>query len=300
MFWSIDANSVRSYDASAMRHFCTLFDFKYIPQGLALYESLVRHSSEDFTLDVLAMDDSCAEALRAMNLEHAGITRLSLFEIQDPSLVSLRKSRTWQEFCWTMGSVFTDLVMQFGGVNEITYLDADMMFFSDPKVIFDEIGDRSIAVIPHRLIRSKKHLEVNGKFNVSWVTFRNTPNGRECLSTWAAQCRERCSAKEGCGDQLYLDAWPAKYGDDLCVIQNLGAGLAPWNLANYRLTEGPAVDGRPVVFYHYHELSINGPGNYRLTNYELRPEDVDLIYSPYLAEHKKAKERIASAVYLPA
>lgn len=281
-----------------MRHYCTLFDSKYLPQGLALYESLKRHSSEPFRLTVLPLDLDCEQTLRAMELQHVEVTSFGIWDLTADKL-GLKKWRTYQEYCWTCASVFTGLLQEILAV-DITYLDADLMFFSDPKVVFDEIGDRSIAVIPHRLSenKDKARLSKNGKFNVSWVTLKNTPVGRECLSTWAAQCRERCSAEVGCGDQGYLDEWPEKYGDDLCVIQNIGAGVAPWNLSSYRLgelhfLEKPTevfVNDKQVVFYHFHEYQHDK----RLTNYPLREEDKRLIYAPYIAACIDACKRIQS------
>lgn len=283
-----------------MRNYCTLFDSKYLPQGLALYESLKRHSSEPFTLYVLPMDAECADVLISMVLP--GVILVHGFH-ELPQIQPLRATRTHQEYCWTLASQLAEVLLP--ELDEINYIDADCFFFSDPEVIFDEIGERSIGIIPHRFIPSKKHLEVNGQFNVSLVHFKNDPVGRECLSTWAAQCREKCSAKEGCGDQKYLDAWPAKYGPELCVIQNIGVGLAPWNLANYwvhldahdfTLIAGRhGFGGWRVVMYHFHEFRSNTDGSYRLTNYDLRPEDVELIYEPYIQAVEAAKGLIASS-----
>ena len=278
-----------------MRHYCTLFDSKYLPQGLALYESLKANESKRFALWILAMDVDCEIVLRDMRLPNARICSREWFERQ--ARFAIKDGQTWQEYCWACASVFTDHLMQIceddenETFDEFIYLDADCYFFNSPAVIFEEIGARSIAVVPHRLIPSKKHLEINGKYNVSLVYFKNTPNGRECLSTWAAQCRQRCSAQIGCGDQKYVEEFE-KYGDDLFVIQNIGVGVAPWNLANYKLTAGPRVDGQPVVFYHYHEYIHEK----RLTKYELRPEDREIIYEPYIQAVNRANERIASVL----
>lgn len=283
------------------RHYCTLFDSKYLPQGLALYESLKKHSSEEFYLHILAMDSQSQQLLSALNLENVAIIPLNQIEELSPlgDWKAIRSNRTWQEYCWTMASSLTELITDalwnspiYMGQppGHLTYLDADLMFFSDPKVIFDEIGDRSIAVIPHRWNeKDRKRLEINGKFNVSWTTFKNNAIGRECLSTWARQCRERCSAKVGCGDQKYLDEF-VKYGSELCVIENIGAGVAPWNLQNYTVSPGPKVDGVDVVFAHFHEYSHGK----RLTNYPLRQQDRDFIYDPYVRAVESAQQRIAS------
>lgn len=285
-----------------MRNFCSLFDSAYFTRGLVLYESLVEHCSEPFTLFILPMDDAAAEMLQ--RLELPGVMMVTDFHQDHPGMAGTMKNRTWQEYCWTCASNLCEALM-LAGLEEITYLDADMMFFSDPEVIFKEIGTRSIAVIPHRLIPSKKHLELNGRFNVCWITLKNL-TGFECVIRWARQCRERCSAVIGCGDQVYLDEWPALYGSELAIIENIGAGLAPWNLANYALYEhsftdqvivsDPSMVGTsrsytPVVFYHYHEFTEKEDGSFHLTNYELRPDDIRLIYEPYLAAYRAARER---------
>ncbi len=276
-----------------MRHYVTLFDRNYLAKGLAMIESLRRHSGEPFAITVLALDDETRFSLEALNINEVFTIELRNFEME-LSLAAVKASRSWQEYCWTLASVFTDQMTGFRSFKEITYLDADLFFFSDPEVIFDEIGDRSIGIIPHRLIPSKRHLEVNGKFNVGWVTFRNNETGRECARRWAQQCRHRCSATDGCGDQKYLDEWPDRYGDEVCIIQNIGANLAPWNLANYRITEGPKADDIPAVFFHAHEFQELEGGAFRLTNYELRDADIHLIYGPYIDAYKAAKERIES------
>lgn len=285
--------------AERIRHYCTLFDSRYLPQGLVLYDSLLKHSSEPFKLHILPLDEVCHQALLYLKLENVAIWNREPFE-----RTGLQDGRTWAEWCWTLASIFSEQVMSWLrhiGIQDVTYLDADMMFFSDSEVIHKEIGDRSIAVIPHRFIPEKRYLEVNGKFNVSWVTFKNDDIAQECLRTWAWQCRRKCSATDECGDQKYLDAWPDKYGRHLAIIENIGAGLAPWNLANYRLLQNgqrvdlaDGTDDKPVVFYHYHEFAENADGSFRLTNYRLRPEDIQLIYEPYLEAYKAAQSKVQS------
>lgn len=280
-----------------MRNYCTLFDSAYLDRGMVMIESLVHHSEESINVYVLAMDEKCAEVLRSKVSMTTRFSVVSLAEFIAASphpMGGVKKSRTWQEFCWTCASSFAEFIKGWFVLDEITYLDADLMFFSDPQQIFDEIENRSIGIIPHRFESPK--IATNGKFNVSWVTFRGEV-GQRCLSRWAEQCREWCFYRTEpgrFGDQKYLDEFEGLYGDAVAVIENPGAGLAPWNLSQYRITDGPLVDGRPVVFYHYHETSFAEDGSVRrFTNYPLRPEDKRLIYAPYAAAHQKAKESIA-------
>lgn len=286
-----------------MRHYCTLFDKRFLPQGLALYDSLKRHSIQPFVLHVLAMDTECEELLKALELDSVRIVSLSVFEAC-AGMGDIRSTRTWQEYCWTCASNLMRYIMGFTSVGDlVTYLDADMMFFADPEAIFTEIGSRSIAVTPHRFTsQNRQRLEGNGRFNVSWVSIKNSGIGRKCVELWARQCREWCFYRnDGArfGDQKYLDAWPDLYPFEVCEIQNIGAGLAPWNLANYELTAGPLVDAQPVIFFHYHEFKRLSKSAFRLTNYVLNEGAREFIYQPYIDALKSADTRI-EAIHLPA
>lgn len=279
-----------------MRHYATLFDSRYLPQGLALYESLKHHSSQPFCLHVLAMDDQCRETLKSLNLP-----RIEVDEVPMSRTLTfpMEPARTWQEFCWTCASNYAEMLFFYPDheVSDLTYLDADTFFFSDPEAVFAEIGDKSIGIIPHRFPPERKHMEVNGRFNVSWVTFRG-PIGFECLENWARQCREKCSAKEGCGDQKYLDTWSTDYPGEVCEIQNIGVGAAPWNLSQYKVIgdwhdEVLLRDGtlrQSLVMYHFHEYQHGK----RLTNYKIREQDIKWIYVPYIAAVTEARKQIDS------
>lgn len=273
-----------------MRYYATLFDSTYLSKGLALHQSLLQHSSEDFTLRILAMDEVCRHALAQLELSNVEVIKLDYVE-RSLGIQDLRAKRSWLEYCWTMASQFMFFFMR-AGLREITYLDADLFFFSDPTVVFDTIAERSIAITPHRFIPAKEYLRVNGEFNVGWVTFRNTTRGFACSDYWATQVRARCSAVIGCGDQAYLDEWPYLYRDDLCVLPKT-VNVAPWNVGNWSITAGPCIDNLPVICYHFHEFQDNHDGTFRLTNYDLRDEDMQCIYQPYITAYLAARARIA-------
>lgn len=275
------------------RDFASLWDRNYCAKGLALYESLTRHCSEPFTLHVLAMCEKTQRILDEMALPNMHVMALSAFE-RALNLQPVRDGRSWAEYCWTVGSSLMEYLMPWLGPEGITYLDSDLMFFSDPKAIFDEMGDRSLAIIPHRFPEGKRFMERNGIFNVGWVTGRNTEAGRRCISRWAAQCRQWCFARNEdgkFGDQSYLDSWPADFPGDVAIIENVGAGLAPWNIAKYALIaagESVEVDRRQLVFYHFHEFVDEK----FLTGYALRSEDLSLVYCPYVTAWTDANRRI--------
>jgi hypothetical protein len=270
-----------------MRHYCTVSDSKYLPKLLVMYKSLRKYSSVDIMLDVLALDEDTQRVLDELGRDDMLVTSIESIGLRH------KDGQPWPEFCWSCASQFADHLLKTLTIPDLTYLDADEMYFSDPEPIFEEIGDKSIGVVEHRLIPSKKHLAVNGRFNVAFNFFKNNAIGRECLSTWAAQVRERCDSST-CGDQKFLDSWPAKYGDECHVVQHIGADTAPWNLGNWNVTEGPCVDGQRIIFHHYHEFCERPDGSFRLTNYDLRPEDIEFIYRPFVDSYRRAQEQIGS------
>lgn len=274
------------------RYYCSVSDRNYLTKLLCLYESILRHSYSPFCLYVLALDESTRMELARLKLEHA-ITIECEYFVSQLNLRGVRKNRTHLEWCWTTASQFCEFLFQ-AGLREITYLDADLFMFSDPEAVFSEIGDRPIAVTPHRFIPEKAHLIINGQMNVGWVTFKNTTDGRACLYRWAAQVRDRCSAEVGCGDQAYLDEFVYLFGSDVCILSK-GINAGPWSIGNWQVTEGPRLDGEQLIAYHLHELAELEDGSMRLTNYDLREEDVVHIYRPYLEAYRAAKERIAAA-----
>lgn len=190
--------------------YSTLFDSKYLSKGIVLLKSLKEVASDAFTY-VLCLDRFSHETISKLGLADRIFT-LDLIDSEE--LRKANSNRTHQEYCWTLASYFTNWVREKENLDEITYLDADMMFFSSPESIFDEIGEAATGIIPHRFTPQKQYLEVNGKYNVSWVTFKGQM-GAQILKDWSNKCLDWCYNKaepERMGDQKYLDFWKKEYG----------------------------------------------------------------------------------------
>ena len=82
-----------------MEHFVTYFNHKYIPQGLCLHDSMQKKIG-DFVLWILCLDDETYELLEKKQLE--GVNLLKLSEWEDDRLLSVKNSRTFSEYCWTL------------------------------------------------------------------------------------------------------------------------------------------------------------------------------------------------------
>lgn len=273
------------------RYFCTLFDSGYLLKGLAMIRSLARFCPE-MKIHVLCMDDQTKSILERLNMSF--INCITLTEVENEELLKAKADRGVAEYCWTLSSCFTWYVMQnYPEIDQLTYVDADLLFYSDVEPIFDEIGDASIAIIEHRFTERLKDREVNGRFCVEWVGFRRDVQGLACLSRWREQCIEWCyyRLEDGkMGDQKYLDEWPNLYSK--ChIILHTGAGVAPWNYAQYSFgkleNEYITVEGAPLIFYHFHQFQLLKNGEFdRLSSFYTsecsEPSDIYEIYEETL------------------
>jgi len=244
-----------------MYHFCTYFDRNYIAQGLTLYRSLSRNSGP-FILWVLCFDDPTYDLLMQMGIDNLRPVPLRDLEQGDGPLRKTKTDRSRVEYIFTCTPSWPLYLLNVHPeIDMITYLDADLYFYSNPAPIFDEITDRSILIIGHRFPEHLRHLEIHGIYNVGLLTFRNDSRGRDCLQWWRERCLEWCFDRLEDGryaDQKYLDYWPERF-PGVGVLQHKGAGLAPWNFMKYKIDiekTGVTIDGQPLIFYHFHGFRL--------------------------------------------
>ena len=62
-------------------HFVTLFDHKFLPQGLALHSSLVEHC-EDFVLWILCLDSQVERKLKDFRLINVRLLSLDFWRLR--------------------------------------------------------------------------------------------------------------------------------------------------------------------------------------------------------------------------
>jgi hypothetical protein len=171
----------------------------------------------------------------------------------------------------------------------ITYLDADLFFFSDPAPVLAELGDQSILMVGQRYPAERAHEMVDyGFYNVGLNSFRNDADGLACLSWWGERCLEWCYQRVEAGkfgDQKYLDDWPQRFRR-VVVAQHAGIGLAHWNINEHMLTRQHGhvlVDGRPLVCYHFSCFRLINRIVYQpVINAKITITAQRYIYEPYV------------------
>jgi hypothetical protein len=244
----------------ANRVYCTYFDHNYLSRGLALYHSLQRHAP-GARLWVLCLSEECYQTLVTLGLPNLMPRRLAEFEAEDLELAATRSTRSTIEYYFTCSPAWMLFVLSREPDAEwVTYLDGDLFFFEPPEVIYRELQDAAVAIIPHRYPAKVARLQKFGTYNVGWVGVRNDPDGIAVVKWWRERCIEWCHDYvdgDRFADQGYLGSF-SSLSPRVKVIENIGANLAPWNVGNYRVEfcdNRVMIDAiHPLIFFHFQGL----------------------------------------------
>ena len=271
---------------------------------MVMYESLKTHSGE-FHLYIFAFDDLSFKILLELNLQN--VTVISLNEFETPELLEIKGGRSKAEYCWSCTPSIINHVLNNYNVSVCTYLDSDLVFYSDPSVLIEEMIDhqKNVLITEHRFSPLARLYEEKraGRFCVQFVTFTNEKNSLEILEKWRLQCINWCYARyeDGkFGDQKYLDDWPLTYSN-IHILQHHGGGIAPWNLQQYRFFEnGNSITASikktgsifKVVFFHFQYVKFINKGAYDIGWYLIPASVKKLFYTSYFKKIEDIEKRL--------
>jgi hypothetical protein len=272
-----------------------------------MYESLSAHCN-DFHLYIFAFDDLTRDILQNLNPEK--VTVVSLDEFETDELKEVKKDRSRAEYCWTCTPSIISHVLKNYKVQDCTYIDSDLYFYSDPTVLLEELEEynKNVLITEHRYsYLPRLHGEKRaGRFCVQFLTIRNEENSLKVLEKWRNQCIGWCYARHEdgkFGDQKYLDEWPVIY-DNTHILRHHGGGIAPWNLQQYFFYEdGRIIKGKvkksglefSVVFYHFQYVKFLEDGSYDIGWYQITSTARKLFYKPYLKKIEGIEARLMTS-----
>lgn len=266
---------------------------------MVMLESLRAHCPGAH-VHVLCLSDECHAALSELAYPHVSLIRLQDLEAADPDLLAVRPTRSLIEYYFTITPCLPWFLLTKQGLEEVTYLDADMLFFSSPEPIFAEAGDASVIITPHRFSAHLQERERYGVYNVSWLTFRKTVDGMACLSWYRDACIDWCYdvlEENRFADQKYLNYFPRKYSG-VHVMRHPGGGVAPWNIEGVKIESREEViltNGVPLIFYHAHGFkqltgSFFSSGLYEYAT-KVSPEQKKYLFKAYIAMLYRSKKK---------
>ena len=274
-----------------MEHYVTLFDSLFLPQGVALHASLLRHA-QPFTLWVLCVDETTQDVLDRLQL--ANIRTIGLAEIETEELLAVKGGRSRGEYCWTLTPFSPQLVFdREPSAMRVTYLDADTWFCRSPAEIFEDFdaSGKAVLITEHAYAPEYDQTPQTGRFCVQFMTFKRD-EGEVVRRWWAERCIEWCFARienGRFGDQMYLDDWPVRFRDLVHVLRKPSLTQAPWNVTRFAPSE--------AAFFHFHGLRLLRNRSLLLADsyYPLPATTRRMIYLPYLQDFRDAVQRLQAA-----
>jgi hypothetical protein len=277
-----------------MRNYCTVFDKYYLYQGCALYNSLTKVTT-DFILYALCLDELSYETI--LKLNNSNFVPIVLSEIMSEEVIKLRARTTYPQFCWACQPLVCELVLDKFKAEMVTYLEADSLFFSDPEVLFNEMGEKSVTLAPHNFPADQDQSKTAGTYITHFNAFRNDECGRNILNEWKRNCflYDKDNPPSFRPGQLLMDEWPDKF-DCVHVLQNIGAGVAPWNVESESLklvNDKLYFNEIAVVFYHFHKYARTVDGRHDLGDYKISTNTIALVYQEYARSIDLAKQQVA-------
>ena len=261
-----------------MEHFVTIFNNNYLPQGLCLYESLANNYKK-FTLWVISLDEDLDKNLRKIGKKNIKVVSRKNFETD--KLKRIKNQRTIAEYCWTLTPIAPKIIFNLeSSVNRVTYVDADMFFFKNPKDAFIEFEEskKSILITEHDFDIDQEYKEkLSGKYIVQFVIFKKD-SSEDLRKWWEDKCIEDCSSKIsnlGIGDQKHLSEMYEKFQDKVHILKKNELFRSTWNYK--KLVEND------LSAWHFHGLKIINKKLIFLSSLESMPNNIFLkIYLPYL------------------
>ena len=288
--------------------FVTTFDKKYYTRGITMLDSLIENS-QNLKIFILALDSITHDCLTSLYVNNPNIIVLNELEINNCDLSKLKTTRKYFEYCWALSSILCNYVLSNHN-EDVIYVDADLYFFSEVESLITECKLGDTAITPHRFSHKYSKLIKNGIYNVQWVYFKNNANGRRISADWMQNCIVSTSydVEAGIvGDQKYLDEWSQKF-TNVKIIENIGAGVAPWNQENYTFRQKDKlviIDNQfQLIFFHFHSLKVllNKYVILADSTYNIGQKTKNIIYLKYLNEYNKrllGKENNSNLIILP-
>lgn len=266
-----------------------------------MYNSLEK-TGVSFHIYIFAFDDTCLEVLKKLKLKNATIVSLKEFESNE--LLAVKQDRSRAEYSWTCASSTILYSIKTFKLDNCTYVDADLYFYQSPKVLFDEMGSKSILITEHRYPPKFNRETKSGTYCVQFITFHNNKDGMKALEWWVNSCIDWCYDRyeDGkFGDQKYLDDWLTRF-KGVHVLKHLGGGLALWNIEQWpflkrtdNIVEFLNTEDKSTfeaIFYHYHYVRFYRNNIVDLGWRSLTKAIVKNLYTPYIMELQEIEKYI--------
>lgn len=248
----------------------TSVNFNYLGRALTLARSVKEHDPDiHFVLLIVEPDFKFSKEKKQILLSSDNGNMFNEILTLDDLNLSLNED-FWQysvvEMCTAVKGQAAVHLLHRDDAKFVTYLDPDLFFYRSLVEIRVEHQKGDVLLTPHlnhvpylnKVIINDEMAGVlrHGIFNLGFVSFKNTKNGRDIAAWWAD--RLQISSKTDYANGLFTDQkwWDLSqiYFKNTWVVKNDGWNMAPWNISERRLvTETPPTldSGECLIFFHF-------------------------------------------------
>ena len=154
------------------------------------------------------------------------------------------------------------------GVEQLLYLDPDILVLSPVSWLFDQLDRASILLTPHATrpyedakLPGEHLLLQTGAYNLGFIGVAATAQARSMLRWWQGHCHDECAVRPEEGlfvDQKWVDLVPSFYPETR-ILRDPGLNVAYWNLHERQVDSlaPPRCNGEPLYFFHFSGFKID-------------------------------------------
>lgn len=261
-----------------MRNLVTISDYCYLEKGLTLYDSLRKtQDNNSFKLYYICLDDKTYNVIN--NIKNNSIEAVKIGDLEEdnfelknmrnlpPSKEAISNGNAQNrdpyhiQFCWALSSYACFYFLHRRNLDNIYYLDSDLYFYNDLSLFDNEVLDKSIGIVRHRI----DYLPSSGEFNVGIVYFKNNYAGKKCSLWWKKQMSTPPEDNPyfpwygQCGDQKYLELFPLIFGEEVCIVDKNVGHLAPWNVTFHDYKNDKVIWNnieQDLLYFHFSHFKV--------------------------------------------
>jgi hypothetical protein len=207
-----------------------------------MFESLIKYN-KNICLNYLCLDDESFYKIKEINKPNLIPYHIDdliknnedfkkLREKTKPEAPAIKNSLgvvygNHMYFFWGLASFFSYYLLEKKKEN-IVYIDSDIKFYDDIKIIFDKMENKSVCLFRHKHVVRENY---DGMFNIGVIVFKNNEKGLNALKWWRdAFYNQQPKHLDTCGDQKFIEGIFDIIGQENIYIgdKDIGHG-APWN-----------------------------------------------------------------------
>lgn len=242
-------------------NYCTYFDKNFLVQGLTCVHTLKKYNKDVF-IYILALDQETKLKLKNLKLSFIKVIELNLLFKKFPTLKIEKKKRKLNEFFFLLTPFLINFLLKYKKIDHVTYVDADLIFFSDISKIKSLLKKNDILASYHDHEGGKI---TTGKYNVGFLIFRNNTKVLNLLRIWMTQCMISTTVDGNysniiCGDQKYLESWEKNKQLRFSGIKIKNFNIGAWNITKKNFTKKNGIlmcDNLRLYCIHANFIKLN-------------------------------------------